>query len=70
MAVKNTSDLNALTMSYLEEISNIVDDDEENDSFIATVGPNDPGKPAIMSLKSKTSMKSSGSQNSNKVHNE
>ena len=56
-------------MSYLEEISNIIDDDE-NGSFDATVRPNDLGKPAIMSLKSKTSMKSSGSENSNKVYNE
>ena len=67
MAEKNISNINGLTMSYLEEISNIVDDDDERDVFVATVLPNDPRKQAIMALKSKSSMKSSSFVNVSKV---
>ena len=67
MAEKNISNINGLTMSYLEEISNIVDDDDERDVFVATVLPNDPGKPATMALKFKSSMKSSSFVNVSKV---
>ena len=69
MAEKNTSSLNGLTMSYLEDISNMVDDDDDNDSFFATVRPNDHGKPAITVLQSKNSVKSSSSENVYKVNN-
>ena len=53
-------------MSFLEEISEIVDREEQED-FIATIRTADPGKSAIMVQKSKPSSTLPNLDNSNQV---
>ena len=48
---------NEYTLSYLEEMSDIINEDEKENIF-ATLRPALPGKPSIMVQKSKSSIKS------------